>query len=297
MLEIRMASGDVLIHDDQQPDAMTIKGYDGSQVLVHAGEWGRHKYIRKEGNRYIYPEDLQKAAQRGYEVVKKGQKIASTANDFIKTKAEIAKYATKDALRKGSEAASKTAETTKQKAKNIYDDRKIYADAAKNMTYDVVKGSKIGKLYKTAQDVVGDVKSEAAVNRSQVTAGHKKKSSVSFKKPISQVSKPAKNSDSVERSTPTKEEVKKRIKSHVPNEINVGLGDNEIKVSKKGIHIGRKSGYHPKVQSVKPSTNMTDDGNKRPRSRAKRTEYGEDIKDIYVRPMNNGSKKKRKAQH
>lgn len=29
--------------------------------LQHGLEWKRHKYIRKEGNRYIYPEDLQKA--------------------------------------------------------------------------------------------------------------------------------------------------------------------------------------------------------------------------------------------
>lgn len=63
MLEIKMTSGDVLVHGDQQPDAIAIKGYDGSKILVHAGEWGRHKYIRKEGNRYIYPEDLQKTAK------------------------------------------------------------------------------------------------------------------------------------------------------------------------------------------------------------------------------------------
>ena len=184
MLEIKMTSGDVLVHGDQQPDAMIVKGYDGSKVLVHAGEWGRHKYIRKEGNRYIYPEDLQKAAQRGYEVVKKGQKVASAANDFIRTRAEIAKYATKDALRKGSEAASKTAETTKQKAKNVYDDRKIYADAAKNMTYDIIKGSKIGRLYKTAQDVIGDVKSEAAVERSMPIGGETKKRPKSRQKKV-----------------------------------------------------------------------------------------------------------------
>lgn len=224
MLEIKMTSGDVLVHGDQQPDAMTIKGYDGSKVLIHAGEWGRHKYIRKEGNRYIYPEDLQKVAQRGYEVVQKGKKIASTANDFIKTQAETAKYATKDALRKGSEVASKTAETTKQKAKNIYDDRKIYADAAKNMVYDnFVNGTKLGKLYKRAKGVSDAVKSEASVNRSQVTAGNKKKF------------------DSVERSMPTGGETKKRPKSRQKKVVDVG---KEIKVDKTRS-VNERPDFHP----------------------------------------------------
>lgn len=32
----------------------------GNYDLAHAGEWKQHKYIRKEGNRYIYAEDLKK---------------------------------------------------------------------------------------------------------------------------------------------------------------------------------------------------------------------------------------------
>lgn len=31
--------------------------------LQHAVEWSKHKYIRKEGDRYIYPEDLEKEAR------------------------------------------------------------------------------------------------------------------------------------------------------------------------------------------------------------------------------------------
>ena len=34
-------------------------------VLKHSAKgttWGEHKYIRKEGNRYIYPEDVKKSA-------------------------------------------------------------------------------------------------------------------------------------------------------------------------------------------------------------------------------------------
>ena len=60
MLKITTSNGDTLIHADQESDAMKFTATDGSQVVVHAGAWGRHKYIRKEGNRYIYPEDLQK---------------------------------------------------------------------------------------------------------------------------------------------------------------------------------------------------------------------------------------------
>lgn len=33
---------------------------DGNYILAHAGKWRQHKYIRKEGNRYIYPEDLRR---------------------------------------------------------------------------------------------------------------------------------------------------------------------------------------------------------------------------------------------
>lgn len=59
MLQITTTNGDTLIHGDDRPKA-TIRSYDGSEVIVHAGAWGQHKYIRKEGNRYIYPEDLQR---------------------------------------------------------------------------------------------------------------------------------------------------------------------------------------------------------------------------------------------
>lgn len=34
----------------------------GGLTLAHGVEWRRHKYIRKEGNRYIYPEDLKEKA-------------------------------------------------------------------------------------------------------------------------------------------------------------------------------------------------------------------------------------------
>ena len=34
----------------------------GNYDLAHSIEWKQHKYIRKEGNRYIYPEDIQSGA-------------------------------------------------------------------------------------------------------------------------------------------------------------------------------------------------------------------------------------------
>lgn len=119
MLQIKTTSGETLIHADQRPDTYNGRSYDGSQYMVHAGEWGHHKYIRKEGNRYIYPEDLQKKAQAGVQRVK-------------------------------------------QKAKEIYDDRKIYGDAAKNMASD---GAKVGK--QVAKAVWNDSKIGKAVNLGQ----------------------------------------------------------------------------------------------------------------------------------
>ena len=43
----------------------------GGLTLAHGVEWRRHKYIRKEGNRYIYPEDLRK--QQAQEAVRQAQ--------------------------------------------------------------------------------------------------------------------------------------------------------------------------------------------------------------------------------
>ena len=44
----------------------------GGLALAHGAEWRRHKYIRKEGNRYIYPEDLKKQ-QAAQEAVRQAQ--------------------------------------------------------------------------------------------------------------------------------------------------------------------------------------------------------------------------------
>lgn len=91
MLKITTTNGNTLIHADQQPDAIIGKSVDGSQYLVHAGEWGRHKYIRKEGNRYIYPEDLKKAndVQKHHAEVLADRRIAKKDRAHVKEDKEI----------------------------------------------------------------------------------------------------------------------------------------------------------------------------------------------------------------
>ena len=93
MLKITTTNGDTLIHADQQSDGMKLTAVDGSQVIVHAGEWGRHKYIRKEGNKYIYPEDLQK--ENGVSDRKAAKAIAKKDKQFLKEKKMIEKRADK----------------------------------------------------------------------------------------------------------------------------------------------------------------------------------------------------------
>lgn len=91
MLKITTTNGDTLIHADQQPDAKTIQGYDGSRVLVHGGAWEKHKYIRKEGNKYIYPEDLQKAndVQKHHAEVLADRRQAKKDRAHVKENKEI----------------------------------------------------------------------------------------------------------------------------------------------------------------------------------------------------------------
>lgn len=98
MLKITTSNGDTLIHADQESDAMKFTATDGSQVVVHAGEWGRHKYIRKEGNRYIYPEDLQKAndVQKHRAEVLSDRRQAKKDRAFVKESKEITKVMRKE---------------------------------------------------------------------------------------------------------------------------------------------------------------------------------------------------------
>lgn len=95
MLKITTSNGDTLIHADQQPDSYNGRSADGSTYMVHGRSWGKHKYIRKEGNRYIYPEDLKKKAEDV------GNAISSTASNVKKS--------VKDNLYKTAESAAQKA--------------------------------------------------------------------------------------------------------------------------------------------------------------------------------------------
>lgn len=156
MLRITTTNGDELYHADQQPDAMSMTAYDGSQVLVHAGEWGHHKYIRKEGNRYIYPEDL---VGNSF----KGQMVKTAVN-----------------------AGKKVVDKAKHKIESI-----------KSANSDLPKGWKRDKNGVVYNEIGAISIPPSEMNRgriSQTGSGRKdKKSSVSIKNPISQVTKPVRD--------------------------------------------------------------------------------------------------------
>lgn len=190
MLQIKTTNGETLIHADQRPDTYNGRSYDGSQYMVHAGEWGHHKYIRKEGNRYIYPEDLQKKARAGVQKVQ-------------------------------------------QKAKEVYDDRKIYGDAAKNMASDGAKvgkkvakavwdSSKVGKVFNQGYQVGQEIanyqnskKDEAQVTRGGATK--QKSRPVSRKRNVVEGGMDVKIKD--KRTTLKQIEKDKRFKEYSPNNV------------------------------------------------------------------------------
>lgn len=82
--------------------------------LYHAfkgREWKNHKYIRKEGNRYIYPEDLKNGKNKGW-LSDAANAISNTASSVAST---VGTYATTAAS-----AVSNTANTVAQEASNVW---------------------------------------------------------------------------------------------------------------------------------------------------------------------------------
>lgn len=82
--------------------------------LYHAfkgREWKNHKYIRKEGNRYIYPEDLKKGRNKGW-LSDAANAISNTASSVAST---VGTYATT-----ATNAVSNTANTVAQEAGNVW---------------------------------------------------------------------------------------------------------------------------------------------------------------------------------
>lgn len=56
----------------------------GNYSLEHGVKWRQHKYIRKEGNRYIYPEDLAKGGKKskGVSTSGKGRALINLVDDY-----------------------------------------------------------------------------------------------------------------------------------------------------------------------------------------------------------------------
>lgn len=166
MLQIKTTNGNTLVHADQQPDTYNGRSYDGSQYMVHAGEWGRHKYIRKEGNRYIYPEDLQKKASAGLHKVAKAAKdvyddretYAKAAKKMVSDAAERSKYRMKDELRKQhEERKAKEARVKERNAK--------MAEGAKKVA-KVLMPRQVGTIINVANDLANSGKKEEVAERS-----------------------------------------------------------------------------------------------------------------------------------
>ena len=170
MLQITTSNGNVLVHADQHPDSYNGQSADGSTYMVHGGSWGNHKYIRKEGNRYIYPEDLQKAAANQKQKIKDkkfvkegGQTIGVKRNDQILSAhgGALKKYdgPGKTAIRPGASGISTTSledrfskeerkamrksSKTEQQRKSAHDgyerDKKIFPDGGSTEELEIQK--------------------------------------------------------------------------------------------------------------------------------------------------------------
>lgn len=87
--------------------------------LYHGREWSKHKYIRKEGDRYIYPEDVQGAKSSfGAAAKSAGRGLVKTAKAVIKnTKQGGAKEYYNRQIRLGNEAKAQSEYAANQRKK------------------------------------------------------------------------------------------------------------------------------------------------------------------------------------
>lgn len=95
------------------------------------GTWKQHKYIRKEGNRYIYPQDLKK-------------KVTDTANkigDAVTRTANNVKTAAKNTYNKASTAVKNTYNRTSTAVKNTYNKTSSAAKSVAQKTRSNIKQS------------------------------------------------------------------------------------------------------------------------------------------------------------
>lgn len=69
--------------------------YEDLYHALKGREWKTHKYIRKESNRYIYPEDLKKGRNKGWlsdaanAVSNTASSVASTVGSYATTAAKM----------------------------------------------------------------------------------------------------------------------------------------------------------------------------------------------------------------
>lgn len=90
--------------------------------LEHAAEWSKHKYIRKEGDKYIYPEDLEKAASTGSSSERSTSKLSAKGkemwnyakNDISKEKADAIEAAKAERVQRVEELRQKAEESRKR---------------------------------------------------------------------------------------------------------------------------------------------------------------------------------------
>lgn len=232
MLQIKTTNGNTLIHADQQPDTYNGRSYDGSQYMVHAGEWGRHKYIRKEGNRYIYPEDLQKKASAGL------HKVAKAAKDVYEDRGTYAKAA-KDMAGDLKDVAERRKYRIKDEMRKQYDERKAKEDHIKELNAKMAEGakkivkgmwdsSKIGQIVNLGKD---------AANRVDDLANSGKKEEVATKS------------------------MPKKSKRPLSREKKVVDGGKEIKKSSKSLSAAQKEEQQIRnahqVDTKRPAGNYT----------------------------------------
>lgn len=90
--------------------------------LEHAAEWSKHKYIRKEGDKYIYPEDLEKAASTGSSSERSTSKLSAKGkemwnyakNDISKEKADVVEAAKAERAQRIEELRQKAEDSRKR---------------------------------------------------------------------------------------------------------------------------------------------------------------------------------------
>lgn len=96
--------------------------YEIDDEIHHAAEWSKHKYIRKEGDKYIYPEDLEKAASTGSSSDRSTSKLSAKGkemwnyakNDISKEKADAVEAAKAERAQRIEELRQKAEDSRKR---------------------------------------------------------------------------------------------------------------------------------------------------------------------------------------